>query len=232
MRGFLLAIALGLIFGVLIGIAQKASGQEFYVRSDYASLLDDQNTTLQGVGLGVDFGPLRVETTAQTANALLTFDETYPYRVEALDYEYSDSIRVTFDIPTDLDLCMVNAYADLPDVFNITPFVGGGFGVAAATFTVPYLGEVKTHGSVGKAAAGLSVELMDHRDAERFAAQQRYATISTVFRVRWFPAIGNIAPETHRIVDWDGRVYNLLGRELIGRNEGALLPCEARGETV
>lgn len=64
---------------------------------------------------------------------------------------------------------------------------------------------------------------------ERFAASQTYATVTTIFRVGWFPALATISPDTHRIA-FKSQVFDVLGAVEIGRNEGVELLCVARGE--
>lgn len=65
--------------------------------------------------------------------------------------------------------------------------------------------------------------------AERFANQQTYATVTTVFKTGYFPAYRDISPDTHRIV-FDGRIYNIMGALELGRKDGVELLCVARGE--
>lgn len=65
--------------------------------------------------------------------------------------------------------------------------------------------------------------------AERFAANQTFATVTTIFKVGYWPAYGLISPDTHRIV-FDARIYNILGALEIGRKDGVELLCVARGE--
>jgi len=65
---------------------------------------------------------------------------------------------------------------------------------------------------------------------ERFVAQQRFATVDTLFRVRWNQAITpTMSPRTHRIVYRD-RVFELLGVVEIGRKVEAHLPTVGRAE--
>lgn len=68
------------------------------------------------------------------------------------------------------------------------------------------------------------------RATERFAAQQRYATIDAIWTIRfnedWTPAI---SPKTHRVV-FESRTYEILGVLEIGREEGVQLITKARGE--
>ena len=65
--------------------------------------------------------------------------------------------------------------------------------------------------------------------AERFAAQQQYATVSHVFRIGYFPWYASIRPDTHRLT-FEGRVFNILGAIELGRKEGVELVCAARAE--
>lgn len=65
--------------------------------------------------------------------------------------------------------------------------------------------------------------------AERFAANQTYASVTTVFRVGYFPTLTTVTVDTHRIV-FNGRVYNIVGAIEIGRKEGVELLCAARAE--
>lgn len=65
---------------------------------------------------------------------------------------------------------------------------------------------------------------------ERFAAQQQYATVDTLFRVRWQEAITpTLTPQSNRILYRD-RVYDLLGVVEIGRKVEAHLPTVGRAQ--
>lgn len=67
------------------------------------------------------------------------------------------------------------------------------------------------------------------RVAERFAANQTYASVTTIFRTGYFPALTTIKPDTHRLV-FGGRTYDIHGALELGRKEGVELLCSARGE--
>lgn len=64
---------------------------------------------------------------------------------------------------------------------------------------------------------------------ERFAGDQTYAEVTTIFRVGYFPALTTISPDTHRIVA-AGKIYNVKGAVELGRKDGVELLCVARGE--
>jgi SPP1 family predicted phage head-tail adaptor len=64
---------------------------------------------------------------------------------------------------------------------------------------------------------------------ERFAAQQRFAEVTTIFRVGYWPAYADISVDTHRVM-YESRPYNILGAIEIGRKDGVELVCVARGE--
>jgi head-tail adaptor len=65
--------------------------------------------------------------------------------------------------------------------------------------------------------------------AERFAGDQRFATVTDIFRVGYSPSYAEISPDTHILV-WKGATYNILGAVEIGRQDGVELLCTARGE--
>lgn len=65
--------------------------------------------------------------------------------------------------------------------------------------------------------------------AERFAANQTYAMVTTVFNVGFFPAFAEISVETHRLM-YEGKPYDIHGAIELGRKRGVQLLCSARGE--
>lgn len=69
----------------------------------------------------------------------------------------------------------------------------------------------------------------DMRAGERFAAQQTVAEIDTVFTARTHPALDEITPEGHRLIE-SGRIFEVQGVTQIGRNIGIEIACTARGE--
>ncbi len=78
-------------------------------------------------------------------------------------------------------------------------------------------------------AGELWAEKRHERVLERFASQQRYASAEVAFRVRWFPLIPTVtaALDDYRIT-YEGREYNILGIDEIGRREGAHVVCVSR----
>lgn len=62
---------------------------------------------------------------------------------------------------------------------------------------------------------------------ERFQANQRFASAEVVFRIRWYPWAEGIDPKTNRAA-FEGRTYNILGTEEIGRKEGLHIVAVAR----
>lgn len=76
----------------------------------------------------------------------------------------------------------------------------------------------------------LNARIESQQATERFAAQQQYATVDTVFRVRWNEAITpTLTPQGNRVV-YRGRVFDLLGVVEIGRKVEAHLPCVGRAQ--
>ena len=67
--------------------------------------------------------------------------------------------------------------------------------------------------------------------AERFANNQLFATVTTVFRCGFWPAFAEIRPDTHRIL-YRSVIHNIQGAIEIGRKDGVEILCDARGETV
>lgn len=67
------------------------------------------------------------------------------------------------------------------------------------------------------------------RVAERFGANQTYATVTTIFRVGYFPALDTVTVDTHRLV-YKGRLFNIHGAIELGRKNGVELLCSARAE--
>ena len=65
--------------------------------------------------------------------------------------------------------------------------------------------------------------------AERFAANQTFATVTVVYRVGYWPTFDTVKPDTHRIVH-KGVTYDIQGVQEIGAHEGVELLCSARGE--
>ena len=65
----------------------------------------------------------------------------------------------------------------------------------------------------------------DVRDAERVAAAQVGATISTRFQIRWTADLALIGPADQAVCE--GRVYGITAVKEIGRREGLELSCVA-----
>jgi len=61
---------------------------------------------------------------------------------------------------------------------------------------------------------------------ERFLADQRIAEADTIFRVRY---LRGVLP-TMRVVDADGRAYDIKGTQEVGRREGLDILAKARTE--
>jgi SPP1 family predicted phage head-tail adaptor len=68
----------------------------------------------------------------------------------------------------------------------------------------------------------------DARASERYTADQLVAEIDTVFTGRYLQCLA-IRPDTHRFV-YLGRVYEILGRTELGRQDDLEFACAARGE--
>ena len=62
---------------------------------------------------------------------------------------------------------------------------------------------------------------------ELFAAQQVAARVDTRFRLRWR---ADVTPEATRVVDADGRVFDIVSVLELGRREGLEVMATARGE--
>ncbi|MBA2628007.1 MAG: head-tail adaptor protein [Gemmatimonadales bacterium] len=71
------------------------------------------------------------------------------------------------------------------------------------------------------------------RASEAFQANQVVAGVDVVFRIRRPPTETRrmVTPEHTRVIDEDGRIFDVLGVQQIGR-EGLELQAHARGETV
>lgn len=85
--------------------------------------------------------------------------------------------------------------------------------------------EIETWTTAGQ----LWAEKKHERATERFAAQQRYATAEVSFKVRWFPLIPTVtaALDDYRLF-YEGREYNILGIDELGRREAAHIVCSSR----
>lgn len=68
----------------------------------------------------------------------------------------------------------------------------------------------------------------DVSDAERVAAAQVAATISTRFQIRWGSTWASLNPKD-RLVS-DGRVYDIVGVKEIGRRDGLEISALARAD--
>lgn len=69
----------------------------------------------------------------------------------------------------------------------------------------------------------------DIRADERFAGAQVVAEIDAVFVSRWWRAMAEVRPDTHRL-SYDGRIWNIVGIREIGRHEGLEFAACARAE--
>lgn len=67
------------------------------------------------------------------------------------------------------------------------------------------------------------------RVSERFAGNQQYATVTTIFRVGYFPNYTAITTDDHRVM-FEGRLYDIQGVVELGRKDGIELLCSARGK--
>lgn len=68
----------------------------------------------------------------------------------------------------------------------------------------------------------------DVRATERYTAEQLVAEVDTVFTGRYLPC-DEIRPDTHRLL-YRGRIYEILGRTELGRQDDLEFACAARGE--
>jgi SPP1 family predicted phage head-tail adaptor len=82
--------------------------------------------------------------------------------------------------------------------------------------------EIKTWSDV----ATVWAERKELRGEERWAAQQTQAKIEAVYRIRWMAGLTPV----HRLIDADGRVYDIQVALEIGRREGLELYVSARAE--
>lgn len=64
---------------------------------------------------------------------------------------------------------------------------------------------------------------------ERFATNQKYATVTTVFRIGYFPTYATITTDDHR-VSFEDRLYDIQGVVELGRKDGIELLCSAVGK--
>lgn len=65
------------------------------------------------------------------------------------------------------------------------------------------------------------------RVSETYQAQQRVAGVDVIFRIRWR---SDVPPDHCRVIDEDGRAFDILGVQEIGRREGLELLARGRGE--
>lgn len=71
----------------------------------------------------------------------------------------------------------------------------------------------------------------DKGAGERFAAAQKLAEVDTIFEIVHRAGLTAIAPDTHRIV-FAGRVYEILGRSEVARNQSIDIMTAARAEAA
>ena len=69
----------------------------------------------------------------------------------------------------------------------------------------------------------------DVSDAERVAAAEVSATITTRFRIRWSSTLAAVNPGDHRVI-LDGTTYDLTGVKELGTREGLELTAAARAD--
>lgn len=62
---------------------------------------------------------------------------------------------------------------------------------------------------------------------ELFASQQTAAKVDTRYRIRWR---SGVTPEAMRILDENGRIFDIQAVQEIGRREGLEILATARGE--
>lgn len=67
----------------------------------------------------------------------------------------------------------------------------------------------------------------DVSDAERVAAAEVAASITTRFQIRWGTSWADLNPREHRVA-LDGRIYDISGVKEIGRREGLEITAAAR----
>jgi len=81
---------------------------------------------------------------------------------------------------------------------------------------------------------GIPAQKIEGAAAERYVGAQLIAVAATVFRLRYFPALLEIYPDTHRLLFTTPggavRTYMVHGAVEIGRREGVALACAARAE--
>lgn len=81
---------------------------------------------------------------------------------------------------------------------------------------------------------GIPAQKIEGPAAERYVGAQLIAVAATVFRLRYFPALLEIYPDTHRLLyrtpSGAVRTYLVHGAVEIGRREGVALACMARAE--
>lgn len=81
---------------------------------------------------------------------------------------------------------------------------------------------------------GIPAQKIEGAAAERYLGAQLVAMASTAFRLRYYPALLEIYPDTHRLLYTTPtgavRTYLVHGAVEIGRREGVALACMARAE--
>ncbi len=68
------------------------------------------------------------------------------------------------------------------------------------------------------------------RAGERFEARQTVAEVEAIFMVLFNPTVKDLSPDLHRIVDQDGRIYNITGVTEVGYRELLEITGIARAE--
>jgi SPP1 family predicted phage head-tail adaptor len=69
---------------------------------------------------------------------------------------------------------------------------------------------------------------MEIRDAERIAAQEVGAEVTTRFQIRWSSTVADVNPKDRLI--FDGRTYGISAVKEIGRREGLEITANARAD--
>ena len=83
--------------------------------------------------------------------------------------------------------------------------------------------EIETWATLAEVWAGIEPQNV----AQRFAANQLYAQVNQVFRIRWYEWGSTLDPNQHRLT-YRGRVYDIHGAFEIGRREGLHILTAAR----
>lgn len=81
---------------------------------------------------------------------------------------------------------------------------------------------------------GIPAQKIEGKAMERYVGAQLVASADTVFRLRYWCALVDIYPDTHRVLfrtqSGAVRTYQVHGAVELGRREGVALACSARAE--